>query len=118
MNGSIAAAATAVRQRSQAGLGRHGGDDLRRVLGRHGPQHPLADLAPVLQISEIRTVTGDDLWLSPCQGRDTVCIHFTWIDDAEAVAPVVLAVERGRRVVRALQRHARVPAARGPGGRD
>jgi len=51
-------------------------------------------VAPVLQISEIRTVAGDDLWLSPCQGRDTVCIHFTWIDDAEAVAPAVLAVER------------------------
>ena len=29
-----------------------------------------------------------------CQGRDTVCIHFTWIDDAEAVAPAALAVER------------------------
>jgi alditol oxidase len=53
-----------------------------------------AVIAPVLQISEIRTVAGDDLWLSPCQGRDTVCIHFTWVDDAEAVAPAVLAVER------------------------
>ncbi|MFC6237601.1 FAD-binding protein [Longivirga aurantiaca] len=52
-------------------------------------------VAPVLQISEVRTVAGDDLWLSPCQGRDTVCIHFTWVDDAEAVAPAVLAVERG-----------------------
>ncbi len=51
-------------------------------------------VAPVLQISEIRTVAGDELWLSPCQGRDTVCIHFTWVDDAEAVAPAVLAVER------------------------
>jgi xylitol oxidase len=51
-------------------------------------------VSPVLQISEIRTVAGDDLWLSPCQGRDTVCIHFTWIDDAEAVAPAVLEVER------------------------
>jgi len=51
-------------------------------------------VSPVLQISEIRTVAGDDLWLSPCQGRDTVCIHFTWVDDAEAVAPAVREVER------------------------
>jgi xylitol oxidase len=51
-------------------------------------------VAPVLQISEIRTVAADSLWLSPCEGRDTVCIHFTWVDDAEAVAPAVLAVER------------------------
>jgi xylitol oxidase len=50
-------------------------------------------VAPVTQISEIRTVAADDLWLSPCQGRDTVCVHFTWIDDAAAVAPAVLAVE-------------------------
>ena len=50
-------------------------------------------VSPVLQISEIRTVAADDLWLSPCQGRDTVCLHFTWIDDAVAVAPAVRAVE-------------------------
>ena len=50
-------------------------------------------VSPVLQISEIRTVAADDLWLSPCQGRDTVCLHFTWIDDAAAVAPAVRAVE-------------------------
>lgn len=51
-------------------------------------------VAPVLQISEIRTVAADDLWLSPCEGRDTVCVHFTWVDDAAAVAPAVRAVEQ------------------------
>ena len=50
-------------------------------------------VSPVLQISEIRTVAADDLWLSPCQGRDTVCIHFTWVADARSVAPAVRAVE-------------------------
>lgn len=50
-------------------------------------------VSPVLQISEIRTVAADGLWLSPCEGRDTVCLHFTWIDDAAAVAPAVRAVE-------------------------
>jgi xylitol oxidase len=50
-------------------------------------------VAPVLQISEVRTVAADDLWLSPCSGRDTVAVHFTWVKDADAVAPVVAAVE-------------------------
>jgi len=50
-------------------------------------------IAPVLQISEIRTIAGDDLWLSPSQGRDTVAFHFTWIKDPAAVTPVLTAIE-------------------------
>lgn len=52
------------------------------------------DVARVLQISEIRTVAADELWLSPNYRRDSVAIHFTWIADAGAVLPVVAAVER------------------------
>lgn len=51
-------------------------------------------LGPVLQISEIRTVARDDLWLSPSYQRDTVGLHFTWIKDTAAVLPVVAAVEQ------------------------
>ncbi|MFD5072872.1 D-arabinono-1,4-lactone oxidase [Streptomyces sp. NPDC058369] len=50
-------------------------------------------IAPVLQISEIRTVAADDLWLSPAHGRDSVAFHFTWVPDAAAVAPVVAGIE-------------------------
>jgi xylitol oxidase len=50
-------------------------------------------VAPVLQVSEIRTVAADDLWLSPAYGRDSVAIHFTWIADTARVLPVVSAVE-------------------------
>lgn len=50
-------------------------------------------IAPVLQISEIRTIAADDLWLSPSQGRDTVAFHFTWIKDPEAVTPVLTLIE-------------------------
>jgi xylitol oxidase len=50
-------------------------------------------LAPVLQISEIRTVAADDLWMSPSYQRDTVAFHFTWINDFAAVTPVVAAIE-------------------------
>jgi alditol oxidase len=50
-------------------------------------------LAPVLQISEIRTVAPDDLWLSTSFQRDTVALHFTWIKDTAAVTPVIAAME-------------------------
>ena len=50
-------------------------------------------IAPVLQIAEIRTMAADDLWLSMAYGRDTVGFHFTWVQDDAAVAPVVAAIE-------------------------
>ncbi|NUP51707.1 MAG: FAD-binding protein [Catenulispora sp.] len=51
-------------------------------------------VTPVLQISEVRTVAADDLWLSPSYGRDTVTVHFTWIPDRAAVTPALAAVEQ------------------------
>ena len=53
-----------------------------------------AQIQPVLQISEIRTVAADNLWLSPAYGRDTVGLHFTWKPDTDAVMPVVAAIEQ------------------------
>jgi xylitol oxidase len=50
-------------------------------------------IAPALQISEIRTIGKDELWMSPCYRRDSVSIHFTWIDDVNAVLPVAELVE-------------------------
>jgi xylitol oxidase len=50
-------------------------------------------IAPVLQVSELRTVAGDELWLSPAYRRDSLAIHFTWRNDIEAVAPVMADVE-------------------------
>ncbi len=50
-------------------------------------------VAPVVQITEVRTIAADELWLSPCYRRDSVALHFTWIDDAKAVAPVLAMVE-------------------------
>lgn len=52
-----------------------------------------AELAPVLQICEVRTVAADTQWLSPAHGRDTVAVHFTWVPDTAAVLPVVALVE-------------------------
>lgn len=50
-------------------------------------------VAPVLQISEIRTMAADGLWLSPAYGRETVGVHFTWVKDLEAVLPVIRLLE-------------------------
>src|SRR5207248_2788545 len=50
-------------------------------------------VAPVLHISEIRTIRGDNLWLSPAYRRDTVAFHFTWIDDHAAVRPALAELE-------------------------
>jgi xylitol oxidase len=50
-------------------------------------------IAAALQISEIRTIAADELWLSPAYGRDSVAFHFTWVKDPEAVAPVLSAIE-------------------------
>jgi xylitol oxidase len=47
----------------------------------------------VLQVSEVRTIAADELWLSPAYGRDSVAFHFTWVKDEAAVAPVLAAVE-------------------------
>ncbi|GAA1910081.1 alditol oxidase [Streptomyces sodiiphilus] len=50
-------------------------------------------IAPVLQVSEVRTVAADGPWLSPAHGRDSVAFHFTWLPDAVAVLPVIAEVE-------------------------
>ncbi|NUS89579.1 MAG: FAD-binding protein, partial [Streptomyces sp.] len=50
-------------------------------------------IAPVVLVSEVRTIAADDLWLSPAYGRDSVALHFTWAPDRAAVLKVVAAME-------------------------
>ncbi|WP_040496153.1 FAD-binding protein [Ilumatobacter nonamiensis] len=47
------------------------------------------ELDEVLLVSEIRTIAGDDLWMSPCHGRDSTAFHFTWRRDSAAVETAV-----------------------------
>jgi xylitol oxidase len=55
---------------------------------------PIADrIAPLLMISELRTIAADDLWLSPAYQRDNAALHFTWFPDTEAVLPVLTLME-------------------------
>ena len=50
--------------------------------------------AGLLQVSEIRTVAADDLWLSGAFAADVVALHFTWRPDWEAVHAVLPELER------------------------
>lgn len=50
-------------------------------------------IAPLLLVSEIRTVAKDSLWLSPCYERDALAIHFTWRKDSAAVARLLPQIE-------------------------
>ena len=50
-------------------------------------------IQPALQISEIRTVAADTLWMSPQHGQDTLGIHFTWRPEPGQVDHVLTLVE-------------------------
>ncbi len=50
-------------------------------------------LAPLVFVSEIRTIAADDLWLSPAYRRASVAFHFTWRPDWPAVRAILPAVE-------------------------
>ena len=50
-------------------------------------------LAPVLLVSEIRTVAADDLWLSMAYRRDSLALHFTWALRPGAVAALLPVLE-------------------------
>lgn len=52
------------------------------------------DLAPLVQIAELRSVAADDLWLSMAQGRDSTALHFTWVPDEPAVRAALQHLER------------------------
>ncbi|MEM9465966.1 MAG: D-arabinono-1,4-lactone oxidase [Actinomycetota bacterium] len=53
-----------------------------------------AEIAPALLVSEIRTVAGDDQWLSPQYEGATLALHFTWRPDPVAAAAAARTVER------------------------
>jgi xylitol oxidase len=48
---------------------------------------------PVLQVTELRTIAADALWMSPHYEQDTVAVHFTWEREPDAVRRVLAEVE-------------------------
>ncbi|HEX8303486.1 MAG TPA: FAD-binding protein [Jatrophihabitans sp.] len=51
-------------------------------------------VSPVLHVCELRSIAADELWMSPSYQRDSLGLHFTWLPDAAAVAPVLVELER------------------------
>lgn len=50
-------------------------------------------ITPLLQISEIRSIAADKLWMSPCYKQACVSIHFTWKKDWPGVRKVLPMIE-------------------------
>lgn len=50
-------------------------------------------IAPHLLVTELRAVKGDDFWLGETQGRDCLCIHFTWAKHTDQVATLLAELE-------------------------
>jgi xylitol oxidase len=50
-------------------------------------------IAPLLQVSEIRTVAADNLWMSPFYREAGVGIHFTWKKDLVSVGQLLPLIE-------------------------
>lgn len=56
--------------------------------------HALADsIQPLLQVSELRRVAADRLWMSMNYEEDCVCIHFTWKREPDAVQKILIQIE-------------------------
>jgi xylitol oxidase len=53
-----------------------------------------AQITRILLESEIRTIAADELWMSPCYGRDSVALHFCWKADWPAVERVLPILEK------------------------
>jgi xylitol oxidase len=50
-------------------------------------------IGPLVQVSEIRTVAADRLWMSTAYGQGMVGLHFTWRPEREAVERALLEIE-------------------------
>jgi xylitol oxidase len=50
-------------------------------------------IAPLLQVSEIRSIAADDLWMSPCYQQACIAVHFTWKKDWDRVRNVLPMIE-------------------------
>jgi xylitol oxidase len=52
-----------------------------------------ASMKQLLQVSELRAIAADALWLSPQYRRDTLAMHFTWAPDQAAVERALAEIE-------------------------
>lgn len=50
-------------------------------------------IAPLLHITELRTMAADSLWLSGAYDTDATAIHFTWLNQPDAVLQLLPVIE-------------------------
>ncbi len=50
-------------------------------------------ISALVLVGEVRTVTADAFWMSPCHGRDSVALHFTWKPDWPSVRALLPDIE-------------------------
>ncbi|NIP92845.1 MAG: hypothetical protein GWO24_05015 [Akkermansiaceae bacterium] len=53
-------------------------------------------ISPLVLVTEVRSVAADDFVMSPCRGRESAAIHFTWrqhLEPGEAMLPSGLTPE-------------------------
>lgn len=62
--------------------------DALRALSKLGDR-----IAPLIFISEIRTIAADPFWMSPCYQQDSVGFHFTWKPEWERVRELLPLIE-------------------------
>jgi xylitol oxidase len=60
------------------------------IRALHGMRATMQEL---VQVTELRTIAADTLWLSPQHQRDAVAIHFTWAPDQGAVERALAEIE-------------------------
>ena len=50
-------------------------------------------VSALVLVGEVRTVAADRFWMSPCHGRDSVALHFTWRPDWPGVRALLPDIE-------------------------
>jgi xylitol oxidase len=65
----------------------------RAVAAFHAVAELREQLAPLLLISELRTIAADTLWMSQCYQEACVGFHFTWKQDWPAVRALLPIIE-------------------------
>lgn len=51
------------------------------------------EIKPCLFMSEVRTISADEFWMSTCYKRDSVAFHFTWKPETPAVMALLPKIE-------------------------
>jgi len=51
------------------------------------------EIGPLLFITELRCIDGDDFWMSPCYKTPSLAIHFTWKQDWAGVSKLLPKIE-------------------------